>query len=84
MLSLPICTFEQTDTLTTTKCNKKGFGSTDKDILPPESLNELATLAAVAAKINNTTEYDIDKNYTSYNVICPPDPFLNTETIHLS
>ena len=86
ILQLPTCTLEESPELPPTFRHNKGFGSTGTTtiVTPPNHI--YSPPAAAAAKINETTicQATADDNCDAkYNVICSPDPFINTETIRI-
>ena len=82
VLSLPICTLEQTDELTFTDRNKNGFGSTGVNPILPRNTDNGSPPAAAAAKIDSSDQH-LDDDDIKYNVVCSPNPFMDTETISI-
>ena len=89
---LPIMQLSETTTLTQTKRDKNGFGSTGThDILQHvtkhNDMNSLRPTTAAAASLNDNNEDVISPEHDDheiYNVLCSPDPFEDCETITIS
>ena len=87
IFKLPDLTITECDTLSSTKQNTNGFGSTGiDDILLNKQPIDTSSSPAAAAKIdaNHLTSTDIDEDDTiAYNVICSDDPFMDYEDIQI-
>ena len=85
IFKLPDLTITECNTLSLTKRNTNGFGSTGiDDILLNKQPIDTSSSPAAAAKIDahHPTSTDIDDDNTiAYNVICSDNPFMDYEDI---